>query len=179
MVQVFHHQWFAIHCRKPGREVAGGNLVKWPCKASTKKTNMNLPIQFRMNPWTALGAFRELHRAHAGATAAAVHRPLVNLSGNDSQLVVTAELPGVNPADLEVRVSDGVLRLRGSFQNDPPEGSKSLLAERQSGQFERSIRLPDDIVEAEITARYEKGVLSVTLPRAAKPEPRTIPVLSN
>jgi HSP20 family protein len=96
---------------------------------------------------------------------------------------VTADVPGVDPADVEVKVEDGVLTIRGhrhyyegEDESEFEEGGVQKLSEH--GRFERRIRFPGDIVETGVKAVHKHGVLTVTIPKPAeqKPEVRNVPV---
>ncbi len=93
---------------------------------------------------------------------------------------VTADIPGVDPGDVEVSVEDGVLTIRGQRhyedESEDAEGGVQKLSER--GRFERRIRFPGEIVETDVKATHKHGVLTVTVPKPAevKPEIRSIPV---
>ena len=99
---------------------------------------------------------------------------------------VSADLPGVDPADLEVTVEDGVLHVKGQRRLEetrPQETSQEGEPGRvtridERGRFERRFRFPSDIVENGVKATYRHGVLTVTVPKPeqAAPEVRTIPV---
>jgi HSP20 family protein len=90
---------------------------------------------------------------------------------------VTAEIPGVEAADLEVVVEDGVLNVKGR-RHDPDEAAApdAVTNGAERGHFERRIRFPGEIVEGDVKARYKNGVLRVTLPKPAelKPEVRSV-----
>jgi HSP20 family protein len=100
----------------------------------------------------------------------------------DNEYRVTADLPGVEPAELEVSVEDGVLTIKGhrhfedEDENENEEGSVTRVEEL--GRFERRIRFPGEIVEDNVKASYKHGVLRVKIPKPEeiKPEVRSIPV---
>ena len=113
-------------------------------------------------------------------------RPGFDAVGLEKEYRVSADLPGVDPADLEVTVEDGVLHVKGrrrfeevveqdAAQESEP-GRVSRIDER--GRFERRFRFPSDIVENEVKATFRNGVLTVKIPKheAAAAEVRTIPV---
>ena len=87
----------------------------------------------------------------------------------------------MDPARVEISLRKGVLTIRGNIEDDAPQGEKVVChrRERRNGEFRRSIALPFEIEEDKITAKYDKGVLAVTLPRAEKAKPKTIPVQAN
>ena len=98
----------------------------------------------------------------------------------ENEYHVTADLPGVEPAELEVSVEDGVLTIKGQRhfedENETEEGSVTRVEEL--GRFERRIRFPGEIVEDDVKATYKHGVLRVKIPKPEeiKPEVRSIPV---
>jgi HSP20 family protein len=97
----------------------------------------------------------------------------------DGELIVTVELPGIDPENVEVSLDDDILTIRGE-KTEEREISEDdrYLHERSYGKFQRRIPLPDGISADKVSADYDKGVLtvSVTLPEEATPEPRHIPV---
>jgi HSP20 family protein len=107
-------------------------------------------------------------------------KPTVDIVRREGNLVVTADLPGIDPAkDLEVAVEDGVLRISGMREATREEHDEDrFVSERCFGSFERQITLPEGVDPEAISADYESGVLTVILPIPAEEEPkaRTIPV---
>lgn len=104
--------------------------------------------------------------------------PAVNLYEIPGQLILTAELPGVRPEDLEVTVADGILTLRG--KRGGAEGiadDRYRRQERLRGSWQRAIQLPERVVEEELSAEFSNGVLTMRLPRAPVSQPRQIRVL--
>ncbi|QUD87757.1 Hsp20/alpha crystallin family protein [Phenylobacterium montanum] len=92
-------------------------------------------------------------------------------------LELTAELPGIDEKDVEVTVADGVLTLRGEKRFESEEKDKNYhFVERGYGGFARSVQLPDGVKAEAIKATLNKGVLKVTIPMAAKAEPKKIAV---
>lgn len=93
----------------------------------------------------------------------------------DDQYVVRAELPGLDPAkDIEVTVADGTLTIRAERREEHKEPHRS---EFRYGSFDRSVSLPERADTAHIKARYDKGILEVSVPvTEAKPEGRRIKV---
>ncbi len=107
-------------------------------------------------------------------------QPPVNVYGNDAQVVVTAELPGVAAEDIHIGVENRVLTLDGE-RKAPELGEEDayLKQERSHGKFERKVRLPFDVDVDKIVARQVQGVLTVTLPRAESSKPHNINVESD
>lgn len=105
--------------------------------------------------------------------------PKVDVAETEKALTITADLPGVDEKDVELTVADGVLTLKGekTAGTERTEADYHMM-ERSYGAFARSFRLPDTVKMDEITAAFDKGVLTVTLPKgeAPKPEVKHIPV---
>jgi HSP20 family protein len=92
--------------------------------------------------------------------------PSVEVSENDKEVRVTAELPGLEEKDIEVQLSNGVLAIKGEKRTET-EDSDRLFSERFYGRFERRIPV-DDIDEDKVSASFRNGELVVTLPRSAE-----------
>ena len=105
--------------------------------------------------------------------------PAVDIVEKDKSFEITAELPGLDEKNIEVTLRNGNIVIRGEKQEEKEEKSKDYyLHERQFGSFERSFTLPEGVEPDKIEAHFNKGVLTVSLPKAAtalKPE-KTIPV---
>ena len=100
--------------------------------------------------------------------------PAIDLTETDKELIVTAELPGLDEKDIEVKVSNQTLTIRGEKKEDREEKEKDYhLSERRYGSFQRSFRLPEGIDEDGIGARFAKGVLTVTLPKTTQAQTGT------
>jgi HSP20 family protein len=104
--------------------------------------------------------------------------PAVNLYEVDQELLLTAELPGVKPEDLEITVADGVLTLKGRRAGpaDVPD-ERYRRQERLRGTWQRSLQLPERVLEDQMSAEFLNGVLKIRLPRAPVSQPRQIKVL--
>ena len=97
------------------------------------------------------------------------------VSGEDA--IVTVELPGVTPADINVSVEGDTLKVWGERKiREPAEGEHYHRRERSRGSFERAIEVPFRIDPKAVEAGYENGVLKVRLPRAAEYRPRRIEI---
>src|SRR5215212_9995403 len=104
--------------------------------------------------------------------------PAVDVLQRDGDLVVRAELPGVSPEDVDITLQDNVLTLSGERREEQEEQRGGYyVKERRSGSFSRSMTLPEGVNEDSIRARYENGVLEVTIAGAAAVrEPRRIQI---
>ena len=91
------------------------------------------------------------------------------MAEHDNAYEVSAELPGLDEKNVEVKVTNGVLSIRGEKQEDKEEKKKDYyVRERSFGSFERSFQIPDGVDTDKIEAVFRQGVLKVTLPK--KPE---------
>ncbi len=105
--------------------------------------------------------------------------PAVNIWASDQDVIVTAEVPGVDPANLDITVAENILRLTGSRKPEELKpGEVSHRRERASGEFTRSFRLPYAVDSGKVEASCEKGILKVRLPRAEEDKPRKIAIKS-
>jgi HSP20 family protein len=101
----------------------------------------------------------------------------VNIWTCDDRALLTAELPGVDPAKLEVSVQNDIVTVRGSRDEEAlPEGHEYLRRERGTGGFARSFALPFHVDANQVRAHYQKGILQLALPRAEEDKPRKIEV---
>jgi HSP20 family protein len=92
-------------------------------------------------------------------------------------LELTVELPGLEEKDVQVSISDGVLTVSGEKKFETETKDKTYqFVERGYGSFSRSIELPEGVTPDQIKATMSKGVLKVTVPMPAKPEPKKIEV---
>jgi len=98
--------------------------------------------------------------------------PAVDFTETEKTYEVTADLPGLDEKNVEVKVANGVLTIKGEKQDDKEEKKKDYyLRERNYGSFERSFQVPEGVDADKIEASFKKGVLVVTLPK--KPEAQT------
>lgn len=103
--------------------------------------------------------------------------PTVNIWTNPESLIVTAELAGYEPGDIQLSVERDLLKMRGKgSQAEPKEGEHYHRHERGCGEFERAIRLPYGVEANKVEAKFANGILSITLPRAEAEKPRKIEI---
>jgi HSP20 family protein len=95
--------------------------------------------------------------------------PAVDVTENDKAYEITAELPGIDEKNVEVKLANGGLTIKGEKAEETEETEKDYyLRERRFGSFERSFRVPDGVDTSKIDATFNKGVLTVTLPKSAE-----------
>ncbi|MBN2848361.1 MAG: Hsp20/alpha crystallin family protein [Coriobacteriia bacterium] len=118
--------------------------------------------------------FSRLGAAEVGGESVA-WMPKVDVKRKDDDIVVRAELPGIDAQNVEVEVTDGVLTIRGERkQEEKREGEDWLVCESCYGSFERSLTIPESVDPATITAEYKDGILEVHVPKALEAaKPRT------
>ncbi len=108
------------------------------------------------------------------ATAATTYIPPVDVREEDDRFVIEADLPGLAPTDIEITADKGVLTLRGERKADKRAGYERI--ERVSGSFTRRFTLPDNAQAEQIRARFNHGVLELTIPKQAAVQPHRVQV---
>ena len=117
--------------------------------------------------------------APANAPRADAWQPAVDIREEDAQFVLQADLPGVDPASIEVQMDKGVLSIKGERRAPAPvEGPHFSRIERRHGTFERRFALPDSADAEGIVASSRDGVLEIRIPKRAEAAPRRIQVAS-
>jgi len=103
--------------------------------------------------------------------------PPVDIYENGDNLVLKAELPGINPDDVEIRVEDNTLYLKGErkFEKEVKEQSYHRV-ERTYGTFTRTFSLPNSVDADKVSANYKDGVLTLTMPKREEAKPKTIKI---
>ena len=106
--------------------------------------------------------------------------PAMDVAERADAYLVQAELPGVSPEQVELSFEQNVLTIRGTkpagFDVNNEGELRVFAAERVHGTFERSVRLPEFVDAVRISARFDKGVLWVTVPKAEAAKPRKIQI---
>ena len=133
--------------------------------------------------WSPFGELRslqrEMNRLFDGYEGGApISRfPALNVWGNDERVVVTAELPGLEVEDIDISVVNNQLTIKGERKGDKPaEGAICHRNERGEGAFVRTVRLPFAVENDKVEAKYDKGVLTITLPRSEATKPKRIEI---
>jgi len=125
---------------------------------------------------------RDMNRLLAGTSrwpgsGTAPSYPAMNVWTDQDGVVVTAELPGINPEDMDISVKNETLTVQGYRAPDEvQEGETYHRRERGSGRFTRSLQLPFQVESGKVAASYQKGVLTITLPRAQADKPKKIAI---
>lgn len=133
--------------------------------------------------WSPFDEFRslqkEMNRLFDGyePQTALSQFPALNVWGNEESVVVTAELPGMEPEDLDINVVNNQLTIKGDRKEDKPaEDAVCHRRERKAGQFVRTVRLPFAVENDKVHAKYEHGVLTIVMPRHEATKPKRIEI---
>jgi HSP20 family protein len=103
--------------------------------------------------------------------------PVTDLSETDKEIEITAELPGLEDKDVTISLADNLLTIRGEKKAEKEQKDKNYrMVERSYGAFERTIELPEGVNPDTIKATIAKGVLTVTVPKPAPAQAKTIAV---
>ena len=119
-------------------------------------------------------------RGHGEESAITTWAPAVDIYETPNELVVKADLPEVEEKDIDIRVENNLLTIRGErkFEKSVSEDNY-LRVERTYGSFSRSFSLPNTVNAEAIHAEYKNGVLTVNLPKREESKPRQVKVSVN
>ena len=104
--------------------------------------------------------------------------PSVDIEEEEDRYLIKADLPGVDKKDIDVKLENGVLSIRGEKQTESEtgKGTKRHRTERFHGSFARSFTLPDAVKADKVDASYKDGVLSLTIPKEEEAKPKSIDI---
>ena len=104
--------------------------------------------------------------------------PSVDIYETENSLILTAEVPGLDEKDVEIKIEDNTLTLQGErkFEKETKEENYHRI-ERSYGSFYRSFTLPNYIDHDKITAEHESGILKITMPKKPELKPRKVKIL--
>ena len=106
--------------------------------------------------------------------------PTVDIYDEEAQIVLTAELPGIDQEAVEVNLENNILTLGGKRELEKEETKENYTrVERNYGSFTRSFRLPNTVDQSKIEAKMDRGVLTVVLPKSEQAQPKQIEVKVN
>jgi HSP20 family protein len=107
-------------------------------------------------------------------------RPAVDVQETEKEYRMEVELPGLTEKDIEVKVEENLLTLSSKKEDRKEEQKKGyLIRERRRAEFKRSFVLPEEISREKIKAEFKNGLLTVTLPKTPKAQPKLIDVKVN
>jgi HSP20 family protein len=117
--------------------------------------------------------------AESRGLAPRIWAPRVDVEETDKAILVKVDLPGVNPNEVDVRVNEGRLIVRGERKEEKEEKNKAYhRVERFAGAYYRAIDLPTGVDTEKIAAESANGVIIVTIPKAPEVQPKKIAVKS-
>ena len=139
------------------------------------------------NPWTIFDELEsiqsDMNRLLSGAEAprrARAAYPPLNVWSTADGLVLDAEMPGVDPQDVEISVVGDELSLRGKVNvQEPAAGETVLRRERPAGEFQRTLQLPFRANAGAVKATFKNGILRISIPRSEEEKPRKIAIEAN
>ncbi len=140
------------------------------------------PMQWnasRMFPEEVRQAFDRFFQAEDGDASNVVTSqwaPRVDIREDEQRFVILADIPGVDPAQIEVSMEKGILTIKGERQAPNGDNGKYTRAERAHGLFHRRFTLPDSADAEGITAKGKFGVLEIVIPKKPLATPRRITI---
>jgi len=145
---------------------------------------MAIPIPNRAarqgEPWSPFGDFdRAMNRMLGDLYPTRAEYPPANIWTGKDDVVLTAELPGIEPDDLDISVHENVVSLRCAPREKPPQSEEGVTYHRREcahAGFSRSWRLPFEVDQDKVEAKLENGVLKLTLPQSEVSKPKKIEI---
>jgi len=145
------------------------NIIRWdPFRdLATLRERMNRLFE---EAYTSRGEEKDM--------VASTWNPSVDIYETENELVLKAELPGIDENDIEIKIEDNTITLRGDrkFEKETKEENYHRI-ERSYGSFYRSFTLPRNIDQDKIKAESETGILKVTMPKKAELKPKKVKIL--
>lgn len=145
-------------------------LTRWSPWKELEDMEKRLSTIFGRAPMATTGEKKE-------AISVAEWSPLVDITEDEKEYIVKAEIPEMKKEDIKINVHDEVLSISGERKYEKEEkGKKYHRVERAYGSFMRSFTLPEDADGSKVNAEYKDGVLKVHLPKSEKAKPKTIEI---
>lgn len=121
--------------------------------------------------------FETSFKAHSDNSALTTWAPAVDIYETENELVIKADLPAVEEKDIDIRVENNMLTIRGERKlEESVKEDNYLRVERVYGSFSRSFSLPNTVNTEAIQATYKNGVLQVVLPKRAESKPKQVKI---
>lgn len=128
-----------------------------------------------LNPWQVLDQIQKEAFTQQSQQKRRWH-PATDITESESAYLLSLDLPGMKTEDISIEVKEDKLHITGVRASDRNESSRVHYSERVFGEFNRAFKLPKDVNESGISARFEHGVLLVEIPKAEKAQPRKITI---
>jgi len=127
---------------------------------------------------TGLRLFQDtVNRLLSEPAAARPWAPSVDIFETDNELVLKADIPGIDQKDIDIRIENGTLSIKGERKFEKEENNKGFhRMERSYGSFVRYFTLPETVDTEHVKAEYQSGVLTLTLPKKEIAKPKAIKV---
>lgn len=129
------------------------------------------------------GLRREIDRLfddmYGGTGSRATWTPSSNVRESKDAVLLEMELPGIEPDQVDISIENDMLTVRGEKREERREGEEEgryYLIERNYGSFSRAFSLPPGVDPEQVKADFSNGLLTITIPRAALPQPRRIQI---
>jgi HSP20 family protein len=139
-----------------------------------------------MMPWTGMGSLKQELERFFGPLgelkldefpAMGEWAPSMDVAETKEALVVKAEVPGLDPKDIQISLQEQFLTIKGEKRQEKEEKDERYhRVERSYGSFARSVRLPVGVDGSKVTAAFKNGLLTVTLPKTVAAKGTTIPI---
>lgn len=135
----------------------------------------------RWDPFSELGPFREdlgrLFDRYSSLIGMRGWQPAVDLLEDEDAFILKAEIPGVEPEDMDITVTDEGVTLRGSVGQEEEKRTEGYIrSERRYGEFTRMVTLPGEIKPNDVRATFKNGIVTIILPKAAPGQSRGVKV---
>jgi HSP20 family protein len=140
-----------------------------------RRTAMETP----QTPRTMFDLMEDLWRTPFETALGQMEYPAVNISEDDKNITVEAELPGMDSKDIDISLQNNMLVLQGEkkFEDEQSQGNYQRI-ERSYGSFSRTIPLSSSVDEDNVKASFKNGILTVTLPKQEKAQGKKIAIES-
>ncbi len=142
-----------------------------------------------LTPWKPLGELGTLRKemdrlwnrffedSPLSSMMTASWAPSADISETRDKLIVKAELPGLEAGDINISLSGDLLTIRGEKKKESEDKDEHhYCLERYYGEFQRTFRLPVEVLADKIEAKFDKGILTITMPKSAKAHKKEIKI---
>jgi HSP20 family protein len=154
------------------------HLIPWRNKHGNGGANELSPLtDFRAELNQLVDSFFRDPWPRADTTFASAWAPEVDIRETEDEVTVKAEVPGIDPKDLDITVASNVLTLSGEKREETEKKAKGVYhTERRFGSFRRMIQLPSAVDSQNVAAHYENGVVTIGLKKRPEAVAKRIPV---
>lgn len=134
----------------------------------------------RLTVWEPFEALRRFNESFFDTNTESVWTPRVNITENEKNYEISAELPGIDKDDVKVDLKDNKLTIKGEKKLESKDEKENYIrVERSYGSFERSFYLNSDVDVTKLNASFKDGVLNVLLPKKEEAQPKEINIEVN